>query len=130
MENFEQAIRLINAGNYLASVDLRHAYYSVKKAVEQQKFLCFKWKNTVYQFTHLPNGISEGPRLFTKLIKPVFANLRERGYSITSFIDDTSICNDSLSGCLACITDTIDLLQELGFCINKEKSVLIPTRKI
>lgn len=39
MENFEQAVRLINKDCYLASVDLKHAYYSVKIAEEQQKFL-------------------------------------------------------------------------------------------
>ena len=47
MENFEQAIRLVTAGDYLASVDLRHAYYSVRIAPEQQDLLCFKWKDTI-----------------------------------------------------------------------------------
>ena len=111
MEYFEQAIRLINAGDYLASVDFKHAYYSVKVAEELQKFLCFKWKDTVYQFTCLPNGTAEGPRLFTKLLKPMFAMLRERGHSITSFIDNTLICHGSGSGCLASINDRIDLFQ-------------------
>ena len=130
MENFEQALGLVQEGDYLASVDLRHAYYSVRIASEQQDFLCFLWDDTVYRFTCLPNGISEGPRIFTKLMKPVFAALRERGYSITSFIDDTLICNASLSGCFACINDTIDLLQRLGFCINEGKSLLLPTRTL
>ena len=35
IKNFEQAIRLINKNDYMASVDLRHAYYSVKIADEQ-----------------------------------------------------------------------------------------------
>ncbi|XP_050693987.1 uncharacterized protein LOC126984394 [Eriocheir sinensis] len=130
MENFEQAINLNNAGDYLASVDLRHAYYSVKIAEEQQRFFCFKWQGTVYQFTCLPNGISEGPRLFTKLMKPVFATLREKGYSINSFIDDTLICNSTMQGYLACIQDTINLLRKLGFCINEDKSVLAPTQRL
>lgn len=30
MENFEEADRLINKGDYMASVDLRHAYYSIQ----------------------------------------------------------------------------------------------------
>lgn len=130
MENFEQAIKLIHAGDYLASVDLRHAYYSVKVAEEQQKFLCFTWHGTVYKFTCLPNGISEGPRLFTKLMKPVFATLRKKGYRITSFIDDTLIIHSTRSGCLESINDTITLLRSLGFYINEEKSVLIPTKCI
>lgn len=130
MENFEQAIRLVNKGDYLASVDLKHAYYSVKIAEEQQKYLCFKWQGKVFQFTCLPNGISEGPRLFTKLMKPIFATLRERGFTITSFIDDTLMCSASFSGCLDCIHSTVELLMKLGFCVNVEKSVLMPTKSI
>lgn len=30
MENFEQAVRLINKGDHMASIDLKHAYYTVK----------------------------------------------------------------------------------------------------
>ena len=81
MENFEQAIRLVNEGDFLASIDLKHAYYSVRIAEEQQRFLCFTWQGKVYQFTCLPNGIPEGPRIFTKLLKPALAALRERGDS-------------------------------------------------
>ena len=82
MENFEQAIRIVNKDNYMASVDLQHTYYLVKIAEEQQRrYLCFKWQGKVYQFTCLPNGISEGPRLFTKLMKPIFATLRVKALS-------------------------------------------------
>ena len=95
MEHFEQTIRLVNKGDYVVSVDLKQAYCSLKIAEEQQKYLCFQWHGKVYQFTCLPNGISEGPRLFTKLLKPIFATLREKGFTITSFIDDTLMCSAS-----------------------------------
>lgn len=117
MENFELAVRLINKDCYLASVDLKHAYYSVKIA-EQQKFLCFEWQGKIYQFTCLPNGIAEGPRLFTNLMKPIFAKLREMGHVITRFIDDTLIAHSSFEGCYESIHATVDLLRNLGFCIN------------
>ena len=38
MEDFEHAVKLINAGDFLASVDLRHAHYSVKIAEENKGF--------------------------------------------------------------------------------------------
>ena len=41
MEIFERAIRLVNAGAYLASVAFRHAYYSVRIVEEHQRYLCF-----------------------------------------------------------------------------------------
>ena len=109
-------------------MELRHVYYTVKVVEDQQKFLCFKWEDNIYQFTCLLNGIFEGPTIFTKLVKPVFASLRGKGYSITSFIDDTLICNKSKTGCLACVNDSI--LQRLCFCINVGKSVLKPTKSI
>lgn len=92
-------------------------------------FLCFTLQGNAYQFTCLPNGIVEGPRIFTKLMKPVFAALRERGFTITSYINDSLICNSSLQGCLTVIKDTITLSQ-LGFSISEEKSVLVPTKWI
>ena len=104
MEIFEQAIRIINRNDFLTSIDLRHAYYSVKIAEEQQKYLCSKWRETIYQFTCLPNGATKGPRLFTKLMKPVFANLREKGYVITTFLrDDTLICSKSREDGQECV---------------------------
>lgn len=130
MENFAQAIRLINKGDYMASVDLRHAYYTIKIAEEQQRFLCFKWQGRIYQFTCLPNGIAEGPRLFTKLMKPVYAKLREMGHVITSFIDDTLIAHSTLSGCFESVNATVQMLKNLGFCINEDKSLLIPTTRL
>ena len=114
----------------MASVDLRHAYYSVRIAEEQQKFLCFRWQGKIYQFTCLPNGVSEGPRLFTKLMKPIFATLRQRGYTITSYIDDTLITHSSLEGCYECINSTLELLQQVGFCVNVKKSVFVSTQRL
>lgn len=130
MENFDQAIRLINKDAFMASVDLKHAYYSIKIAEEQQKLLCFKWQGRIFQFTCLPNGVSEGPRLFTKLMKPIFAKLREMGHIITSFIDDTLISHSTFEGCYQSVQVTVELLRRMGFCINEDKSVLIPTKHL
>ena len=63
-------------------------------------------------------------------MKPVFAMLRGMGYTITSFIDDTLLCNQSQVGSIACINDTFAVLQKLGFCVNSKKSVLVPTKCI
>ena len=106
----------------MVSIDLKKAYYSVRIAEKQQKYLCFRWSNKIYQFACLPNGVSEGPRVFTKLMKPVFSSQRKKGHTITSFM-----CSSSSLGCYECMNDTIQLLQRVDFCINVEKSVLIPT---
>lgn len=130
MDTFESTIKLINKGDYMASVDLRHAYYSVPIALEQQKFLRFLWKDKLYQYTCLPNGIGCAPRLFTKLLKPVYSTLRQNGHVNSSYIDDSFLSGGSFKGCLVNVDDTVNLLEHVGFMINVDKSVLIPTKKL
>jgi ribonuclease HI len=130
METFENALTLISKGTYMASVDLRHAYYSIQIAEEQQKYFRFAWDGKIFQYTCLANGVSEGPRLFTKLLKPVYAKLRSMGYVNSGFIDDSLLCGDSKQECTQNVLATTNLMTNVGFMINEEKSVLIPTRKI
>ena len=62
METIKSILKLIYPNCYMASVDLKDAYYSVKVFVRHQKFLKFRFKGVLYQFTCLPNGLcSIGP---------------------------------------------------------------------
>ena len=61
----------------LASIDLRHAYYSVHMAEQHQKYLCFRWKDKISQYTCLPNGLASAPKFFTNIMKPVFFQIEE-----------------------------------------------------
>ena len=76
MESLNTAMHLISKNCYFASVDLSDAYYSVPIASEHRKYLRSTWKQQMYEFTCLPNGLACAPRLFTKLMKPVYATLR------------------------------------------------------
>lgn len=130
MDTFENALNLIKQDMFMCSVDIRHAYYSIKIADEDQIFLRFLWKGNIYQFTCCPNGISHGPLWFTKLMKPVYASLRNRGHISTGFIDDSLLGGQTISQCLDNLHDTISLMTTLGFLLNLEKSVLQPTKVI
>ena len=50
-------------------------------------------------------GLATSPRVFTKVLKSVFAYLREKGYMSTAYIDDSCLqgqtsleCSDNISG--------------------------------
>lgn len=130
MDTFESTLKLVKKGDFMASVDLRHAYYSVPIADEQRKLFRFSWKGKVFEYTCLANGISSAPRLFTKLLKPVYATLRQSGHINSAYIDDSFLSSDSYEGCVKNVSDTSDLLEHVGFMINEKKSVLVPTTKI
>ncbi|XP_068671158.1 uncharacterized protein [Montipora foliosa] len=88
MDSLKTVIDLMSQGCYMVSVDIKDAYYTVPIATEHQNFLKFRWRDKLYQYTCLPNGLASAPRIFTKLLKPVFNILRQKGYLSSSYIDD------------------------------------------
>ena len=131
MDTFEKTLTLISRNTFMGYIDLRHAYYSVSIAEEQQKYFRFYWQGNLYQFTACPNGSACLPRMFTKLLlKPVYARLFSEGHVNSGFIDDSLLCGDSFSQCSENIADTKTLMEKFGFVINFKKSVLILTKRI
>ena len=51
MDNIQTALRLVRPQCFMASVDLKDAYYSVPIALEHRHFLMFKWEGQYYQYT-------------------------------------------------------------------------------
>lgn len=130
MDTLVTALELISKGCFMASIDLKDAYYSVPILETHKKFLRFEWQNTLYQFNAMPNGLALAPRTFTKLLKPVFASLRAKGHVSTAFLDDSLLLGSTETECMTNVRDTLILLQELGFVVHPEKSVLIPSQQI
>ena len=130
MDTFSTAIQFVSQNSYMASIDLRDAYYSVPIAKAHRKFLKFTWKNQLWQYKALPNGLSTAPRLFTKILKPVFAHLRSMGHTVLGYIDDTIIIEDTVEAAHRSIAATTQLLSELGFIIHPVKSILDPTHEL
>ena len=130
MDTVNTCFTLLSRNSYLASVDLRDAYYSVPVAKQHRKYLKFSWNGNLYQFTAMPNGLACTPRYFTKLMKPLFATLRQKGYISTSYLDDVLLFGDDYDSCVDNLIATVDLLQSFGFIIHPEKSVFHPTYTI
>ena len=130
MDNKNMAARLMTQNCYMASVDLRQAYYMIPMAADHRKFLKFHWNNELLQFTALPNGLACVPRQFTKLWKPVFAKLRQEGHSCLGYIDDSFIVGLDKISCESAVQRMVQIMQELGFIIHPAKSVFSPVQRL
>lgn len=130
METFKSAIELIKQNSYCAKLDIKDAYYSVKLIESDKKYLRFKWRDNLYQFTCMAMGLSPAPRIFTKLLKPMLSNLRKLGHVNCAYIDDILLYGDSFDECLKNVKDTMKLIDNLGFTINIEKSEFTPKQEI
>lgn len=77
METLKSALHLVRRNCYFAKIDFKDAYFSIPIDENDRKYLRFTWKGQIYEFTALPNGLSSAPRIFTKVMKPVFSTLRQ-----------------------------------------------------
>ena len=114
----------------MTSIDLKGAYYSVKISEEDSKYLEFYAGKNVLKFVVLPNGLSSGPRKFTKLTKPPIACLRIEGVIVAIYIDDIIVIGDTYEECLIGTIKTIKLFLKLGFIIHPQRSSLQPSQEI
>jgi hypothetical protein len=129
-EHFKVVLDLIQQNDFFTSVDLCDAYFSVPIHIDYQKFLKFEWNNVLWKFVCLPFGLSSAPKVFTKILKPVYAWLRQQGVRCAYYIDDSLNMNQTAEVC-GQNTDLIcNTLTSLGFSINKKKSQFLPTQRI
>ena len=114
----------------MAKVDIKDAYYSVPIKISDQRYLKFEYNGNLYKFTCLPNGLSSGPRKFTKLLKPPMAALRKRKRIVSAYIDDLITIAKTFSLCFDNVTDLVETIDSLGFVVHPDKSEFIPSQVI
>ena len=118
METLSSAISLMKPNCYFASIDLKDAYFSINIRKRYRKFFRFKFQDKLYEFTSLPQGFKDSPRLFTKILKPVLGHLRSQGHSLVAYIDDTLLQGDTKDECRNNIEISGKLLDSLGYTIH------------
>ena len=130
MSTLHSAINLMSKNCFMATLDLKDAYYCVPIHKLHKKLLRFQFDNCLYEFQALPNGLASGPRLFTKITKPFFSHLRKKGLLNSPYIDDCLLVGDSWEDCKNNVIETVMLSNDMGFLVHPEKSNLEPTQVI
>ena len=72
MESLNDVFKIIKRGVWMASVDLKDAFFTVPVHKLHQKIFMFEWIQKFYKFVGMRNGYSDAMRIFTKILKPVF----------------------------------------------------------
>ena len=74
MESIENLPIMVDPGVFMASIDLKDAFFSVPINEDHQKCLKFFFGKDDYNFVCMPNGY-----IFTKIGKTLFTHLRKKG---------------------------------------------------
>ena len=69
-------------------------------------------------------------RKFTKLLKPILAQLRRQGIIIYMYIDDSWVKGNTYSDCYDSVYTAMALYSKLGFIIHDKKSHPMPSQVV
>lgn len=133
-QSVDDAAKLVKKGYYMAKVDLKSAYRSVRLSKHSTTVTGLKWPiNGSYQYffdAKLPFGSKLAPGIFHRLSQAVRRIMARKGFpNLVVYLDDFFICERSSRDCAKTLKALIKLLRELGFAINWKK-VVDPCRKI
>uniref|UniRef100_A0ABD2WZD2 Reverse transcriptase domain-containing protein n=1 Tax=Trichogramma kaykai TaxID=54128 RepID=A0ABD2WZD2_9HYME len=129
MEDFRTATQLTNKNDYLASIDIKDAYFLVALHKDSRKYVRFTFEDETYEFVCLAFGLSSAPYIFTKLMKAPTKILRTAGYTNVIYLDDYLAIENTPEKCSKNINAALNLFTSLGLIINHEKSELMPVQR-
>ena len=130
MATIRTVLNMVNKNCFMASIDLKDAYYSVKIHDHFQRYLKFGYNQKLYKFICFPNGLGPCPRKFTKITKVPTSELRLSLTPVCGYIDDFITKASSFDMCVKNTEKIITIFQNLGFVIHSNKSQFIPSQEI
>ena len=128
METVASVLLSVREGDFLASLDLKDAYFQIPIHGSSRKLLRFMSEGTVYQFKALCFGLSTAPQVFTRVFAAVSAWAHTRGIRLLRYLDDWLVLSSSEKKAKESIRELLSLCRTLGIVINEKKSDLVPSQ--
>ena len=128
METVASVLLSVREGDFLASLDLKDAYFQIPIHGSLRKLLRFMSEGTVYQFKALCFDLSTAPQVFARVFATVSAWAHARGIRLLRYLDDWLVLSSSEKKAKESIRELLSLCRTLGIVINEKKSDLVPSQ--
>ena len=111
---------------YYTKFDFKSGYFQIPLSKEDRPKTAFSIRDNHYQFTVLPQGITNGPATFQRIINNILGPARWK-YAL-AYIDDVIIYSNTFDEHLIHLNEICHLLQEARFRLNPEKCEIARTQ--
>ena len=128
METVASVLLSVREGDFLASLDLKDAYFQIPIHRSSRKLLRFMSEGAVYQFQALCFGLSTAPQVFTRVFAVVSAWAHSHGIRLLWYLDDWLVLSSSEKEAKQAVQSLLSLCRTLGIVINEKKSDLVPSQ--
>jgi len=130
LEGLDKAAVLLQPNCWMVKLDFRRGYYHVDVDLGSRDWLGFQIGENLYRWNVLPFGISMAPYTFTRVVGVVVRHLRRLGVRIMAYLDDFLLVAATREEVIAARDRVLALLDDLGWVIALDKSVLEPHQSL
>ena len=100
MESLQNVLELIRLGVYMASIDLKDAFYSAPADKNHQAYLTY-FVEEYLKLICTTNGYGPAMQIFTKNSKIPFSIFREKGFLSVVYVDDSYLQGNDYDDCFS-----------------------------
>ena len=111
---------------YYTKFDFKSGYFQVPLSKEDRPKTAFSTRDNHYQFTVLPQGITNGPATFQRIINHILGPTRWN-YAL-AYIDDVIIYSKTIEEHLSHLNEICQILKEARFRLNPDKCEIARTQ--
>ena len=132
MENVQTVAETIQRGDFGMLVDLTDCYLTMGLPPAQRKYCRFRHPGDGrrLQWTTISFGMSEAPRICTKILRPLIGLLKQLGIRCIIYIDDLLILHQDRTRLARGMAIAMDLLQQqVGLNLKTSKCSFRPSRR-
>ena len=130
METLGSVLLAVRKDDFLASIDLKDAYFQIPVHPSSRNLLRFVSNGTVYQFRALCFRLSTAPQVFTRVFAAVSSWAHSRGVRLLRYLDDWLILSSWEAKTRQHMNQLLVHCRSLTIVINNEKSDLSPARSV
>ncbi len=123
---------IIIPGDFGMLLDLKDAYLTLGHHLSHRKYCRFRDPHTRQrlQWRTVSFGISEAPRLCTKLLRPLIAKLKQLGIRCIIYIDDILLLHQDRLQLARSMAVTLDCCNGKRDSISKHPNALFALRNV
>ena len=124
METVASVLLSVREGDFLASLDVKNAYFQIPIHRSSRKLLRFTSEGTVYQSRALCFGLLTAPQVFAA----VSAWAHSHGIRLLRYLDDWLLLASSKREANQAVQSLLSLCHTLGIVVDEKKSDLVPSQ--
>lgn len=115
----------LSQAEYYTTIDFKSGYFQVGLDPKDRPKTAFSTRDQHLQFTVLPQGVTNGPPAFQRIVSRILGPTRWQ-YSL-AYLDDVIIYSNSFKEHLIHLDDILQRLEQANFRLNVEKCQIAKT---